>query len=352
MHDYTTVVAKALDRADKNTDILTLLLELDDNNQILIPPKAYVFIDRYRLSLGELMTPIKRKRVDKVINDNVYPFFIDEPSSKTVMRKIFKSKNRAALKAIEKGHLECRKSGYKIPDIEESNWLGKKQWDWEMGNELGLFASEDGRWQETQFQQLYAFIEAQNQKSMQSSFQLLRLYANDHIDKDNNLLPERSIAWRWLLSPSIQEAIPRAIAGRALSLFLDRKVGDTISSSELLTIEKIGEWMTNEPSNKWLWVIETLALTATANTPVKKIITWSSMLLGNPNGSINWRRIEAGIYFIKHNIKRAPEPSLLKDWLDGEVNIDGIGKVRCEQQGIWEASNVNAYFSNKNQDAV
>lgn len=323
--DYCLFVAHGLDRGWKNTTILRKLIELHNNKEINIPTKAFVYIDRYRLLCNDPHPPLSITQIENEINRHEYPFFIDEAASKSTFRQIFKNKALEAKKQIEKIQLQQTEQGYKRPVIRKANYREAKAWDRTMGNDLGLFHPKSEKWQEAQFQHLYSFIE-RNQMA-NPGYSELRLYANHFIDTEGKLQNKQKIPWKWLISHN--GVLASHVGLRALELCLDRQVQDTISSKEVKLIETISRWFCNEPKLKRLWLIDIIISHETGKTKSQRLQAWIGALLGG-EGSIKWDRLESAVRFIRHNITRPPDFELLKDWLNGEVDIDGIGKIQRE----------------------
>ncbi len=216
----------------------------------------------------------------------------------------------------------------------------------EMSSDLKIF-TKNGRWNEKQFLKLYRFIEKQSLEN--PSFYLLRLYANDFVTLQGEVKNKKNIPWKWLL-PHTKQETPSAntetafkIAQRAIEVFLDRSIEETISGKEIRTIEKMSLWFLNKATSKYLWYIETI-VTASTVKRTKKWKMWAKQLFGGNLGGVCWDRLEAVCYFIRANLEKTPDYSLLVDWVNNEVNIHGVGKIRAEMEGNWKGKNYKDIF--------
>ncbi len=56
---------------------------------------------------------------------------------------------------------------------------------------------------------------------------------------------------------------------------------------------------------------------------------WAEEAQVGPDEEISIRSFEQSLVFINENIRKKPDFELLKDWVDGEVELRGRGRVRA-----------------------
>ena len=181
-------------------------------------------------------------------------------------------------------------------------------------SELGL-----DPWSEEQFQKLIVILAHVKRKNYRPCYEHFRLWGGGYTDMDGKYL-KRQIPFDYLLcndkANTIQKQGARRVAETMLRILKteDQRFDKTVTAAQARCIE-----------HALAWLIPT--------TPTGTPRYLSPLIFLAERGSfIYWDRLEQLFTFIKNQKNTSPDPELLEDYINGYVDIRGIGKIRAQQE--------------------
>ncbi len=302
---FEEYVGRLIDRGKTNSQILDDLLKKHEQGKIQIPALRLFAFERMKVSLDQL-NPSERAQCIENINE-LPPTFVEELPWIPFFRQILQSP------ALDEHGQPSEMSA--LWNLGAPKWIKavfpteKQRYQQEL-----RILDDEGAWSEEGFQRSLRCIKALDKQGYKPRFERLRLCVHGYLDPDGRIR-KRLIPFVWMLEADgfsgEQVRMARKIAGMMLSKgVVDRPVaiGETITAVQVRHIERVSHWLYPKYPNP----------------PGLDIVR----LFGQKPPD-NWPRFEQSLIFINENIRKDPDFELLRDWLNGEVDLRGRGRARA-----------------------
>ena len=177
--------------------------------------------------------------------------------------------------------------------------------------------TENFQWSEAGFQHMIYILRKVLRRKLAPNAEIFRLWVNDLANMKGNLTANK-LPFDWLLCNDLLSGHQKNQARELANLILSAKakkpvrIEGFISRIQANKINRVLAWFYADP------------LMRDRNNYLMKL----SLIASSIDHKFDWQRMEKGINFVIHHLKKPPDYELLKDYLEGRVDFEGRGEYQ------------------------